>query len=78
LKEKGADMKNKEAQNCWEFWNCPKELRKRCSASISKLGKDCWIVMRKVLLKESPKTKNKFKFCWECPWFKHLNPVFQG
>jgi hypothetical protein len=71
-------MNNIEAHNCWEFWKCPKELKKRCSAHISDLGRDCWVVTRQVMLKESPKIKNKFQFCWECPWFKRLNPALQG
>jgi len=71
-------MLDKNAKNCWDFWKCPKELKKRCAASMANLGRDCWIVTKDVLLAESPKKKQGFKFCWDCPWFKNLNAALQG
>ena len=70
-------MSEKEPQYCWEYWNCNIEVRKECSACTSDSGKDCWNVAG--LYNYFPNcqaVKDKCKACWDCPWFKKLNPHF--
>ncbi len=68
---------SKNPQNCWEFWNCPKEIRENCLAYKLNAGKECWCFAED--FKPSPlcpKVQHNFEHCWDCPWFKKLNPDF--
>ena len=70
-------MSKKEPQNCWEFWNCDISVRKECPAYTTDSGRECWYIAGSFHnYPNCPKVKNKFKACWECPWFKKLNPDF--
>ena len=59
---------NKEAENCWEFWDCPVKLRDTCIVYTSKSGKDCY----NLTYNFSPICKKEFIHCWECPWYKKV------
>ena len=63
------------AENCWEFWNCSKDVRDQCAAYTSDFGKECWMVAGHIAtkLQKCPKILNEFKNCLECPWFKKLH-----
>lgn len=65
-------MNKEEAKNCWEFWNCPPEIRENCPAYQTNSGQECWLVAKDFC----PRRKTKYKHCWECPWFQKLNPDF--
>ena len=67
------NMNNKNAQNCWEFWDC--KVKENCPAFITDSGKECWLVTNP-LNRESacPMLVNKIAHCWECDWYKKLNP----
>jgi hypothetical protein len=66
-----------ESQNCWKFMKCDIKVRKQCSAYKSDSGRDCWMVAGSGNKNpECPKVKNKIMDCWECPWFKKINPNF--
>jgi hypothetical protein len=65
--------KKEEAKNCWEFWACLKEIREKCPAYLTNSGRECWAVAENYC----PRIKRKFKHCWDCPWFKKLNPGFR-
>jgi len=69
-------MDKKEPQNCWEFWNCDINIREECPAYTSNSGKECWRVAGHFVTKtkKCPKIMHEFKTCFECPWFKKLNP----
>ena len=69
-------MSTKKPQNCWEFWNCDADVRKNCSAYIFNSGKECWMVAGHTVtkLKKCPRVTKQFKTCFECPWYKKLNP----
>ena len=71
-------MANTEPQNCWEFWNCRKEILEKCTTSTMNSGKRCWMIAESITIntEKCPKLQNKFKDCWECPWFIKLNPNF--
>jgi hypothetical protein len=77
-KSKRNKKTNKGPQNCWEFWNCPKDVRNHCRAYEYDMGKECWLIASSFYKKGCPKTKDKgLLFCIEdCPWFKKLNPNF--
>lgn len=64
-----------EPQNCWEYWNCEKEAREECLVFHNSFGKECWL-MTEICRKHesSPKFKKKLKDCFDCSWFKKLNP----
>lgn len=65
-------MDTKQPQNCWEFQNCPKDIRDNCPAYKMKLGRKCWAVASNV--KEGcPKTYRGFSYCCDCLWFKKMN-----
>jgi hypothetical protein len=66
-----SSEKEQEHQNCWEFQNCSKEIREGCPA-YQTAGRECWFVASHYCLKH----KCDFEYCWECPWFKKLNPDF--
>ena len=60
---------NKEVENCWEFWDCPVEMRVKCPAYTLNAGKDCFNLATDFC----PKLKKKeFEHCWECPWYKKV------
>jgi hypothetical protein len=55
-------------QNCWEFWDCPKEIKDPCPAYINDFGKKCFFIADDYCLS----VKKEFKDCYECPWFKNI------
>ena len=66
---------NEKAKNCWEFWDC--KVKETCPAYTTDSGRECWYVAGSLSKSpKCPKVKNMFKACWECPWFKKLNPDF--
>ncbi|MBU0547287.1 MAG: hypothetical protein KJ710_02165 [Candidatus Omnitrophica bacterium] len=67
-------MANKEPQNCWEFNNCPEEIRNNCSAYIPNMGRDCWIVASQIEYEGCKKVKGRgLGFCIKnCDWYKKL------
>ncbi len=52
-------------QNCWEYWNCPKEISEHCLVYKEKAGRRCWEVSGNFC----PKLKND----WDCRWYNRLN-----
>ena len=71
-------MKDKiEPQNCWEFWNCPNEVKSKCAAFKYNSGKECWMLESSAEPKCS-RLKTDFEYCWQCPWFKKMHPEFDN
>jgi len=67
----------KEAKNCWSYWNCDSRTFKDCPSWKYTSGKRCWDLAGTgckepycILLKK------EFRYCWECPWFRKVNPDF--
>jgi len=56
-------------QNCWEFHNCPKEVREKCVAYKEGFGKSCWVWSSSV--KKCP-TAKKLGSCMNCKWYKKV------
>ncbi len=68
-------MDTKEAQNCWEFMNCDTDVREKCPAYTTNSGRECWLVAGSFnKFPSCPKVVKKIMHCWECPWYKKLNP----
>ncbi|MBU0660809.1 hypothetical protein KKG22_01360 [Patescibacteria group bacterium] len=70
-------MKNKEAQNCWEFWDC--KVKKDCYAYKTDSGRECWFISSRCPRINQgkpgvPKVDQGFEYCGECPWYQKLNP----
>ena len=57
-----------EPQNCWEFWDCPQEIRTNCLAYQQDLGKRCWSVPYSY----GSLLKKDMEKCWECAWYKKV------
>ena len=66
-----TESKEKKFQNCWEFIECPIEIRKNCEAYKRNLGDICWFVAN------DAGTEcfgyKQYKGCKNCPWYKHHN-----
>jgi hypothetical protein len=62
---------NKEAENCWEFWDCKPEIRDACRSFKCDSGKECWYIVGSKADKKDqcPQIKNNFKYCRECSWY---------
>ncbi|MBU2638894.1 MAG: hypothetical protein KJ955_08015 [Nanoarchaeota archaeon] len=69
-------MPKVEPKNCWEFWNCAEDIKKKCPAYNYNSGRDCWLAASSFREPGCPKVKNEFESCSDCPWFKKLNPKF--
>ena len=67
--------KNKESSSCWEFWDCSEKVRTKCAAYIYNSGRECWFIASSAEPR-CPRIKRDFEYCWQCPWFKKLNPDF--
>jgi len=69
---------NKKADNCWECLNCSDDIKSSCLAFKTKSGKECWMIVGSFTTIEArcPGLVHKYKYCWECPWFKEMNPDF--
>ena len=63
------------AENCWEFWNCPKNDSEQCVAYKSAAGKECWMLAGHIVteFKKCPRISNEIQDCLDCPWYKQLN-----
>ncbi|MCK5580415.1 MAG: hypothetical protein KAJ18_04000 [Candidatus Omnitrophica bacterium] len=67
------------SQDCWEFWNCPEKIKKKCSASKQHLGRTCWKAAGYIASRNRQCTKLKeghLAHCHQCPWFQQLNSDF--
>lgn len=67
-------MQNKNAENCWEYWDCDPVKRDSCSVFNSNMGKECWVI--KNLFSINPSEYNGKHGCWDCPWFKKKSNGF--
>ena len=72
-------MQPQASQNCWEFKNCPQEVKLLCPAYEYKMGRDCWMIAISDNDKGCPETKEGgLDFCIDkCLWYKKLNPSLQ-
>lgn len=74
-------MENKNAQNCWEYWDC--KIKQDCPAHQNNSGRECFEIASHNCPRINqgkpgvPKVDRGFNFCWECPWFKIVNPDFE-
>jgi hypothetical protein len=57
-----------ESQNCWEFWECQKDIKDLCPGYAIDSGKKCFSVAAEYCLR----VKKEFNECWDCPFFKNL------
>jgi len=67
--------KEKETQNCWDFFDCPKELREKCFAFIYKSGKNGWLVIDNHI---GYSRRNKKEKCLDSPWLIKNNPKLKN
>ncbi|MBI4706493.1 MAG: hypothetical protein HY761_01005 [Candidatus Omnitrophica bacterium] len=69
---------NRKAESCWEFLDCPDEVKSMCPAYKTNSGNECWMVAASFMATDTrcPRAGKDFKRCWECSWFKEANPNF--
>jgi len=61
---------NDKTLNCWDYWDCKKEVRDKCPAYISNSGRECWVISSG----KCPRSKERgFEDCKECAWYKKMN-----
>ena len=63
---------NNKPLNCWEFWKCNNSERKKCAASETISGRDCYNLTANF----QPPGKRDFQYCWECPWYRKISTTF--
>jgi len=37
-------MVKKDAKNCWDYWECAEQIRKKCPAYEHDMGNECWFI----------------------------------
>ncbi|MBM3247992.1 MAG: hypothetical protein FJZ10_01005 [Candidatus Omnitrophica bacterium] len=57
---------NKEARNCWDYWQCPKHKKESCTVYGLDMGSQCFNVFDDY----RPQAQRGFEYCFDCPWFK--------
>lgn len=63
----------KEAENCWDFLDC--KVKESCPAYVTDSGQECWLVAGSYNRDPfCPKVVRKIINCWECDWYKKVNP----
>lgn len=67
--------KEDEPQNCWEFLECPKEIRDKCTAYQRNLGDTCWFITENT--GKGCYGYDKHDGCFNCPWYKKNNPDWE-
>ena len=68
-------FKEDEPQNCWDFLECPKEIRDKCLAYQKKLGDTCWFIITDG--EKGCHSYFKYDGCFNCPWYKKNNPNWE-
>ena len=53
-------------KNCWEFMDCPKELRNDCPAFRYNMGNECWFLTK---IEHGCPIRGKDEGCVDYPWF---------
>jgi len=57
------------SEHCWEYMNCPQDIRKECLAYESDVKESCW-VLNQVGGRDGCSILNT---CKRCPWFLKNN-----
>lgn len=60
---------------CWEYLNCPEEVRRACPAFLKENCRECWLVTDKICRggtasKES--IEEKLVECTRCSFYKNV------
>ena len=55
-----------ETNNCWEFLNCPEDIRNKCEVFKLDSGKECWFL-------GDGKCACSNTACFDCDWYKKNN-----
>ena len=57
-----------QVRSCWDFWQCPAEMKENCRVFKLGLGDSCWQGDSYM-----PKAKRDFQFCSQCAWYQTIN-----
>ena len=57
--------------NCWDFFECPDEDRKKCPAWSEGWGKHCWMIAASNIdiVNSGVPVTNGVKHCFSCDYF---------
>lgn len=59
-------FKKLEYETCWEYINCPFEMRKNCIVYKTDMKKPCWVL-------NQTRKSAVLNACKTCPWFLKNN-----
>ncbi len=68
IKKNPWEDKEMTPDNCWVYWECPKEMRDIWPAYTLDSGKDCFNLTNDFC----PKLEKDFKHCWEYSWYRQV------
>ncbi len=69
-------IRESDAINCWQFWDCSEEAKLKCPVYKSKDGRRCWTYTHDLLIPfHFSRQRKKFKSCEECPWYKKMQKL---
>lgn len=57
--------------NCWQYMDCPTEIKETCEVYLANMGDQCWLLMH---IKRGCPASKKYDGCLNCPWYKEKNP----
>jgi hypothetical protein len=61
------------AKTCWEYLECPKEVREDCEVYRLDFCSECWMI-RDIKTSSCPGVAElKITKCLDCPFFKSMN-----
>lgn len=70
VKKAKAEGKQDKKMNCWDFWKCSEETKKKCPAFLTNSGRECWVVSAG----KCPRSKERgIEDCRECAWYVKIN-----
>lgn len=68
--DKNEGVSEANALNCWDFWDCKKDVRDVCPAYLSNSGRECWLISAG----KCPRSKERgFEDCRKCAWYQKMN-----
>jgi len=65
-----SPFKRMSYDTCWQYMNCPQEMRKECVVYKTDMKEPCWV-------SNSKKRYDILGTCTTCPWFLKSNPSLE-
>jgi len=59
-------------QNCWEYWDCPKELQVQCPVFNLDEGRKCRLYTDNLKVFDWARPRRDFDSCLDCSWYQRM------